>query len=259
MKTLPSLILAIAGLSILPATASLRTFTNTEGKTLEAELVKADKSTATLRIKGGRLATVKLATLSENDRLFIQKWLSDKVPDLTITPDFDRGNSKDRVPGSSQPTGTNTQTFGFSLKIKNYSPDKTLEPTEVVYYIVGKSLQNDTYKILSRQSQEVTIGPGETKSLRFKTIKNKYSDSPREWNKNKEGYRGLGYVLQVQRLRDMRLIYLESPTKTLSNSKEQIVALVEGDITKGDFIKPPKKPKELVVEEVSKPEVITIK
>lgn len=263
MKTsLPSLFVLSAGLFLLPLNAELRTFTNTEGQTLSAELIKADETSATLRIKGGRIATVKLDTLSETDQVFVQKWLTDKVPDIEVSPDFDRGNSKNRIPGSNSNRGGNTQTFGFKVKLKNFSPDNSLEPTDVTYYLVGKSVADDSFKIISRQSQEISLDPGETKLIRFVEIKNIYTtpfktigDVP----SGRFGYKVLGYILEIQRKRDMRLIYLESPTTFLDNAKSEIIALAEGDVTKSDFILPPEKPKEMVVEEVPKPEVITIK
>ncbi|MEJ6581441.1 MAG: hypothetical protein QNL33_08615 [Akkermansiaceae bacterium] len=69
----------ISGLLLLPTQAELRTFTNTEGTTIEAELIKASGSEVVLRIKGGPLAQVNIATLSEADKDFIQTWIADKV------------------------------------------------------------------------------------------------------------------------------------------------------------------------------------
>lgn len=249
----------ISGSLLLTARAELRTFTNHEGKTIEAELIKADEATVVLRIKGGRLAKININTLSPADQAFIGHWIADKVPDVEITPDFDRGNSKNR---SSSERNGNTQTFGFKVSIKNYSPGNTLEPCEIIYYLIGKSTSDATYKVLSRQIRETTVGPGETKLVRFESIQNQYADAAKtyEGEDTNHGYKGLGYVLHVQRKRDKRLIHLSSPATNLESVKTSIITLAEGDVTLADFVKIPEKPAE-PEEPVKKkePEVITIK
>jgi len=82
MKVLAALI----GFLLLPSgslTAAPRVWTNKEGKKITAELVRANESTATLRLTSGAEATVKLETLSEPDRSFVAQW---RAPTSTPAP-----------------------------------------------------------------------------------------------------------------------------------------------------------------------------
>ena len=59
----------------LGAVAEVRTWTNAEGKTIEAEYVSADGEKLTLQLRNSKRVTIELKTLSEAD----QKWVTDKV------------------------------------------------------------------------------------------------------------------------------------------------------------------------------------
>lgn len=75
MKTLPLYVLLfLACLTSSLAQDSLRDWTNTEGKTITAELVDLQGETATLRMENGRKYEVALGTLSETDREYAAKW-----------------------------------------------------------------------------------------------------------------------------------------------------------------------------------------
>ena len=190
------------------------TFTDTQNRTLEAELIKANTTHAWLRLKGGRVVPVDRKTLSEDDQTFITTWIADKVPDLEVTPDFDRGLGRNRDKKSSAAV----QSFAMRVEIKNFSPTKDLEDSEVIYYLAGRSVfDNDQYKILSRQVFDLSIKHGDTKKAIFKDIENHFQEAERTNNGRTtgKGHRGLGYVLQIQRKRDMRLIYLGSSTSLL--------------------------------------------
>lgn len=204
------------------------------------------------------MVSVSRETLSENDQTFITTWITDKVPDLKIRPDFDRSLNKNRDKNFSSAK----QTFGMRVEIKNFSPKQALEDTEVIYYLIGRSVSdNDQYKVLSRQVFDISIKPGDTKKAIFKDIENHYQDAERTNNGKKRGrgHRGLGYVLQIQRKRDMRLIHLETSTSVLNGAKEAIISLQEDDETDETFMKKEEKPKMLEEPEPKKPEVITIK
>lgn len=66
-------VLLVSGLP-LSAEESLRDWTNTEGRTISAELIALEGDTATLRLSNGRRYDVPLATLSEADRDYVAQW-----------------------------------------------------------------------------------------------------------------------------------------------------------------------------------------
>lgn len=56
------------------ASAGARTFTDTQGRKIEAEVIEVTGANVTLRLQSGKSATVPIAKLSEDDRLFIAQW-----------------------------------------------------------------------------------------------------------------------------------------------------------------------------------------
>ncbi len=53
---------------------SLRTWTNSEGKTIKASLNALEGDSVTLRLENGRTYTIPLATLSDGDRQHVETW-----------------------------------------------------------------------------------------------------------------------------------------------------------------------------------------
>lgn len=208
-----------------------RLFSNTDGKTIRAELANADDTNAWLRLDSGRTSKVSLAKLSEADRDFVAAWRADQVPDLEIRPNFKRSTKSD-------PWGRH-QILEFQIEIENRDPAKALEECEAVYFLIGRSVQDKTvYKILSRQTQPVSIPAQEKQQLFFKKIKQDFSrNSIVQQNGFAGNFKALGYVLQLTRKRDGRTVYLQSPTSALENAKYIISSLKSGDVTDNYFTK----------------------
>ncbi|MEM9017017.1 MAG: SHD1 domain-containing protein [Verrucomicrobiota bacterium] len=78
---LPFCLPALIGLTFSSAAlaeSSLRTWTNSEGRTITAELVELNDGVATLRMENGRRYEVSLETLSEADNEFAAEWTAAK-------------------------------------------------------------------------------------------------------------------------------------------------------------------------------------
>ncbi|MEM1442606.1 MAG: SHD1 domain-containing protein [Verrucomicrobiota bacterium] len=79
MKVFYSLVLLSFALSSAAyAEGSLRTWTNTEGKTITAELLELNDGIATLRMENGRRYDVALDTLSGDDNRYAEEWTAAK-------------------------------------------------------------------------------------------------------------------------------------------------------------------------------------
>lgn len=72
------LIIAITLPSLTQAESSLRTWTNAEGKTIDAELLELNDGVATLRLENGRRYEVPLESLSEADNAYAAEWTAAK-------------------------------------------------------------------------------------------------------------------------------------------------------------------------------------
>ena len=91
--------LTLLGLGI--AQAELRTFTNTAGKSIQAELLAVSDGAAVLRLANGRQAKVPLKSLAPDDQTFVNEWweknknkLRESDVRLTITKNSDRISSE---------------------------------------------------------------------------------------------------------------------------------------------------------------------
>jgi hypothetical protein len=65
---------ALALLVALPASAETRTFTDNQGREIEAEVTGVSGSQVTLRLAGGKSYTIPIAKLSKADQLFVKVW-----------------------------------------------------------------------------------------------------------------------------------------------------------------------------------------
>jgi len=86
-------IIALGGLlGTWMAHAEPRTFTNTEGNTVDAELISLEDDTVVLKLRNGAAARVPLKTLSESDQSFVTAWWEEnkdklKPMDVRLTID----------------------------------------------------------------------------------------------------------------------------------------------------------------------------
>lgn len=72
MKRELTLLFCAASILATPLHAEYRTWANTEGVKIDAEMVKVDGDDVTLRLRNGKLSTFPQAKLSDADREFIQ-------------------------------------------------------------------------------------------------------------------------------------------------------------------------------------------
>lgn len=76
----PNLFLLLL-LSLLPAFAESRTWTNSEGKTLEGEYVRATEKEVYVKLPTGKTVKLALNTLSQDDKDFTQKTMEQETAD----------------------------------------------------------------------------------------------------------------------------------------------------------------------------------
>jgi len=197
-------VLIVLALGVLAALAPGRTFKNTEGKTIEAEIARATATTVTLRLRNERTATIPLSTLSKPDQAYVKEWLADRVPRLRFDPRVKRSN-KDADYTSSYSGRTyrtysrQMQTYETSVEVRCEETAKGLDESTMTYLLIGRSLSNaNQYKILTVQTEDFSIEPGGTAVVPFRTVVNYYYDS----NYSRSGYKCVGYVFFAHRNRE---------------------------------------------------------
>jgi hypothetical protein len=223
-----SLLLAMTMISSLSA----RQFTNKSGKTIDAEIVRANTSSVTLRLPTKRTATIKINTLSQEDQDYVISWLDDQVPRLRITPDMVRSSKKS---GSSY-----TQTMDLSVVFQNEDNAKGLEETTLKYFLLGRSVNDRSKnKILLVQEVDFEVGAGGTHPVNFrKAVNNYYGSSRNTFSSYSGDYKCYGYVLFATRKKDGREVYRHGSTTHLTEVIYSIVGLKTGDIVDENYQKP---------------------
>jgi hypothetical protein len=230
-----SALVLLCALLTLPVTA--RTFTNKEGKTIEAEITTADTKTVTLKLLDGTTSRINLDQLSEADLTFVKAWLTDKIPDLRITPNFVRSNRDIKNGSSSYSDGNDSrriQVLDLSVHFESWDKTTGIDDAQLTYILVGRSMEaRSRYKILAVQNTDFSIAPAGQASVDFKTVKNFYDDSPNSG----AGARCVGYVLYAKRKSDAREIHASASSPLLEKAIQTIVTLKAGEETDDNFIK----------------------
>ena len=230
-----------------------RTFTNTEGDTIEAEIASATEESVTFKMPNGSTPTVALSKLSEEDRKFIQAWRAKQVPDIRVTPKFVRSNRDSRSSSSIYSTeGRQVQILEMTVEVETWDRHVGLDDAELTYILVGRSTADRSrYKILSVQNNNFQLLPGGKAEVPFKTVKNHYVDS----TAYQKGARCIGYVLAATRKGDDRPFYTSASSPLLEDAIPTIVTLQAGEETDENFIKIPNPEGETK----DKPDVITVR
>jgi hypothetical protein len=227
-----SLLLAMAMISSLSA----RQFTNKSGKAIDAEIVRANASSVTLRLSTKRTATIKINTLSQEDQDHVISWLADQVPRLRITPNMVRSSKKS---GSSY-YPSYTQTMDLSVVFQNEDNAKGLEETTLKYFLIGRSVNDRSKnKILLVQEVDFEVGAGGAHTVHFrKAVNNYYGSKSNTFSSYSGDYKCYGHVLFATRKKDGREVYSHGSTTHLTEGIYSIVGLKTGDIVDENYQKP---------------------
>ena len=166
------MLLVALGVLVAPPLSG-RTFTNTAGKSIEAEIVRATNTEVTLRLKNRRKATVPLNTLSKEDQDFVAAWLADEVPPLRFTPKMVKSNRDHRYSNSSS-SSRQIQTYEMSVEVQNDQNALGLEESVMQFVLVGRSLRDSSsYKILMVQKVPFKVAPAGRAVIPFRKVVNK--------------------------------------------------------------------------------------
>ncbi len=134
------ILIALSALvSVAISNAEPRTFTNTDGKAIEAELVRLDGEVAILKLANLSLANVPLSSLSKEDEAYAKAWWEenkDKLGPMDVRLSIDKNTERiDRKVTRSAPSGGNKNSKNIQL-----SPTVTkMQKDEISYACVLKS------------------------------------------------------------------------------------------------------------------------
>jgi len=145
--------------------ASARTWTNTSGKSVEAEIVTADTHAVTLLAKGKEFK-IKLKTLSAADQLFCEEWIAKKKTEKPAETITKPNNGNPMFDGKELVTGGKVNVFNYPYhpdsnnKIKKFlkagetgfrigiSVPKGFDPSKPQKVFVANTAQNNAKQTL---------------------------------------------------------------------------------------------------------------
>lgn len=143
MGSMKTRLLAIMSLLCpLLAGAEIRTFTNSAGKKIQAELIGMDEGVAVLKLGNGRSAKVPLKSLSEGDQAYVKSWHEEnknkvRAGDLRLTIEKNTERLKESPSGKKDKGKNNkisrTET-SYTCTLENLSA-KSIEGIKVDYVI----------------------------------------------------------------------------------------------------------------------------
>jgi hypothetical protein len=162
MKRLTCLAAIIGAMTALHATA--RTFTSTDGRTIEAEVVSADGLQATLKLADGRQTVVPMNRLSQADQEYLTGWI--KANPQAIRYSFTVEATKDKLESKTAPTRDSlvtatTHKWYYHVKITNRAsqPIEGLKMQYQIHYVdVDGTTKSSEFK--SGEKEVPTLKPG---------------------------------------------------------------------------------------------------
>ena len=146
MKTFP-IFIAICLFAPFFSTTDARTFTNTKGKQVEAELIGVENETAILKLANGRRAKVPLKALSDDDQAYAKKWQEEnkgKISESDIRVRIEKNSKRIKSQNSGGGAGgrsgsrtrkkTSTTETTYTCTVENQT-QKTLEGIKASYVV----------------------------------------------------------------------------------------------------------------------------
>lgn len=128
ISPLPRRFLALAGLLLAPAVtalhAEMQTLTDTQGRTLHADVISVNGDQVTIKRDDGQTFTLPLSELSASDQTSLKDWASKHLPAGSVTLSYGR----DQVHSDSKPTAnakttskTPAQQWDYNVTVFNHT------------------------------------------------------------------------------------------------------------------------------------------
>ena len=164
-------IIVIALLAFSTPHALAKTFTDRDGREIEADILHGTKETVTVKMANGKEYTLPIAKFSDKDQEFITEWIKSKPPKLDYS--FDLEYDREQTSKNESDDGvekTTTEGWVYTWKFTNRS-NANIEGLELRYriWIVSDRGQLKGQKSIFTEDGMVSapvMGDRETKTLR---------------------------------------------------------------------------------------------
>ncbi len=206
-----------------PHAAAGREFTSTDGKKIEAEVLKVTSDSVVLG-RGGSNFTVPLNRLSKGDRSFLKEWAENEEKNRIPKVDI-KINSNKRDRREQNAYEDRVGEFRFEIFIENDEQNFDIKKATGTLIVLGKYLyEKDEGIVMERKEfKNVTIPDGESIKLEGSLVKFEYDKSGYQHGQKYDGY------LFVLRTAGGKIIKTASSTSRVGNASALILKLKNGD------------------------------
>lgn len=213
----------LAGLA-LPAFTEARTFTSTDGRTIEGEVVRVEKETALLKLAGGRTVNVPFRLLVDADRAYLEDWVRQEA--LNRIPRVDvkvESNKRDTV--VQQGYDDRRGSVQFEIEVTNEERNFTIEGAKATLVVFGDYLYEDDALLVMQKVEfkDIKIAFSESKRLAAKQVRYEYDK--RDYT---HGVKYDGYVFVLKNSAG-KVIDVSGSSERVENLQERILELKEGE------------------------------
>ena len=207
-----------------PGAVSARTFTSTDGKTIEADVVSANATTVTLARKGQSAATIPIERLSADDQAYTKEWQIDqqknRIPKVLV-----RVNSNKRDKKQQNMFEDREGEFEFDVYIENQERAFNIEGATATLMVLGKYFYKTEEGIVMERKEfaDINIPDGGNTNLKGRLVKFEYDKSGYQHGQKYEGY------LVVFRNAQGKVIDISGSSQRVESQSETILKLKEGE------------------------------
>ncbi len=175
--------------------AETHQFTDSNGNTIQAEIVSVSGESVTIKRNDGRSFTTKTSVFSEEDRKFIAAWQKaealNRIPRLEIRIN----NGKNDRLAKDGDYDNRTAALQFKVSIENEERNFDIVDAKATLLIFGKSVfDSGRLKVMSRESFDLSVPEGATAVLNGEEVVFKYDDN----DSAKFGHKYGGYLVVIQ-------------------------------------------------------------
>ncbi|MDF1737575.1 MAG: hypothetical protein P1U86_00335 [Verrucomicrobiales bacterium] len=217
------LLITIGHAVVSPPTAAGREFTSTDGKKIEAQVLKVTPDAVVLE-RGGSNFTVPLERLTKADQTYLKKWAENerknRIPKVDI-----KINSNKRDRREQNAYEDRVGEFKFEIFIDNEERAFDIKKASGTLIVLGKYLYEKGEGIVMERKEfkDITIPDGEAIKLEGNLIKFEYDKSGYTHGQKYDGY------LFVLRTGNGKVIKTIGSTSRVENASALIQKLKNGD------------------------------
>jgi len=203
-----------------------RTFTSTDGKSIEAEVVTVTDTSVVLSRGGGASVTVPLERLSAPDQAFLKEWVENEkknhIPKVVVRPN---PNKREKKQEGAVENEDRQGEFAFEIYLENQERTFEIKGASATLIVLGLYLYNSEEGVVMQRVEfnDIAIPPGKNTQLKGDLVRFEYDDKDIVHGEKYDGY------LFVLRNAEGKVIDISGSTPRFENAADAILKLQQDE------------------------------